>query len=319
MPRIKHALWLLCAWIGSASAQGTPAAAPFAWSVTAANSTEAAAADKRIAPVQHILIGSVHLLPASAYPLPAGLQSAYQQTRGLVLETDPSGLQEPALQKRVLKASRMPKGQSLSQLIEPAVYQQVRERAVQLDLSARHCDHFRAWFCALSLELQGLHDEGLDSSNGIDRHFFNRAMRDDRSVRWLEQPADQIALFTDMGDELGAQFLIAALRGLADPAGKPAELLRQWREDDRAKMQSSVEEMKRDYPAIYQRILGARNQAWMAPLEAFLREPEAQLIVVGAAHLVGPEGLPSLLAARGWKVEALTAPPPADAANAEPQ
>lgn len=280
--------------------------APFTWTVSRPNPDFPSRA-----PVVHRLVGSVHLLPESAYPLPSGLQAAYADTSGLILETDPSALEEPEFQRRFLEAARAPNGLKAS--VEPALYEQLQQRVAQLQLPAvaAACEPFRAWFCALSLELSRLQSQGVSGELGLDRHFYARALRDERSVRWLEEPDTQLAIFTTMNDAQSAQFLAATLQGMGESGGDPVELVRQWRSDDQAAMERTVAEMKRAYPDPYERILGARNRAWLPRLEALFGESKPLLVVVGAAHLLGPDGLPAQLAAHGWTVRPATGSEPA--------
>lgn len=282
------------------------AAAPFAWSVRAAGETR---------PVQHVLVGSVHVLPETAYPLPAGLEAAWEQTQGLVLETDPAQLQEPDFQKRMLDAARAPDG--LRSTIAPELYERLRARTAAAGLPMTLCDPFRAWFCALSLELFSLQTQGISGEFGLDLHFYEQARRRERPVRWLESPEAQLRLFAGMAGGLESEFLASTVDELGDPARDTRQLIADWRQDDREALERIVLDMKRDYPAAYERLLAQRNRDWMLPLEALLREGPAQLVVVGAAHLVGPDGLPARLAARGWIVKPLpepaaTTPAPAD-------
>ncbi|WP_428310831.1 TraB/GumN family protein [Hydrocarboniphaga sp.] len=286
--------------------------APFSWKVYR---TSADFPDR--APVVHRLVGSVHLLPESAYPLPSGLQAAYAETSGLVLETDPSALEEPEFQKNFLDAARAPNGLKAS--VEPALYELLQQRSAKMQVPAASaaCEPFRAWFCALSLELFRLQSQGVSGELGLDRHFYTRALRDGRSVRWLEEPGAQLAIFSTMNDAQSAQFLEATLQGMGESGSDPADLVRQWRSNDQSTMERTVADMKRVYPDPYERILGARNRAWIPRLEALFGESRPLMVVVGAAHLLGPDGLPVQLAARGWTVEPVTgteaAPVPAPA------
>lgn len=283
------------------------ASAPFTWTVHRPADPQA----PQRAGVIHRLVGSVHLLPASAYPLPTGLQAAYADTSGLILETDPSALEEPEFQQRFLEAARAPAG--LGAAITPALYRELQQRAAQLQLPATFCDVYRAWFCALSLELYRLQSQGVVGALGLDRHFYARALRDQRGVRWLEEPGQQMAIFTTMNDAQSQQFLAATLQGLGEAGGDPVELVRQWRDNDQPAMERVVADMRREYPEPYERLLAARNRAWLPQLEAMFGESRPLLVVVGAAHLLGPDGVPAQLAARGWVVTPVLGSEPAAA------
>ena len=81
-----------------------------------------------------------------------------------------------------------------------------------------------------------------------------------------------------------------------------------WRRgDDKTLWREMGQAMRREYPALYRRINVARNDAWLAPLEARLHAPgtDDTLVVVGALHLVGEDGVVAKLRAKGYKVERL--------------
>ena len=52
-------------------------------------------------------------------------------------------------------------------------------------------------------------------------------------------------------------------------------------------------------------ILTGRNDAWLVKLLPMLEQREKPFVAVGAAHLVGPDGLPALLEAQGYTVKRL--------------
>jgi uncharacterized protein YbaP (TraB family) len=64
-------------------------------------------------------------------------------------------------------------------------------------------------------------------------------------------------------------------------------------------------EMRERFPGLYRRINVARNDAWVERLDARLRSPgtEDTLVVVGALHLLGEDGVVEKLRARGYEVE----------------
>jgi hypothetical protein len=64
-------------------------------------------------------------------------------------------------------------------------------------------------------------------------------------------------------------------------------------------------DMKRQYPKLYVHINVERNDAWVPKIEQRLDAPghDDTLIVVGALHLLGSDGVVEKLRAKGYKVE----------------
>lgn len=61
--------------------------------------------------------------------------------------------------------------------------------------------------------------------------------------------------------------------------------------------------MRAQNPALYDALLRRRNIAWTNRLVAEMAGSGTELVNVGALHMLGPDGLPALLAARGFTVE----------------
>ncbi|MDA0577245.1 MAG: TraB/GumN family protein, partial [Verrucomicrobia bacterium] len=55
-----------------------------------------------------------------------------------------------------------------------------------------------------------------------------------------------------------------------------------------------------DFPYLKRRLLTDRNDAWAGIFERLLGSDRNHLVVVGAAHLVGPDGVVGLLHQRGF-------------------
>jgi uncharacterized protein YbaP (TraB family) len=274
-------------------AQAAAVDAPFLWKVQGPKAT-------------HYLMGSVHLLPASAYPLPAALDEAYAQTRALVLETDPVALEAPQMQAQMLQSGLSASG--LTKEIDATLYARVREQAQKSELPPSACDRFKAWLCGLTLTLVEFQRSGLDPEQGLDLHFHHRAQADGRSVSWLETPESQLAVFSDMTTAMSAQFLASSLDDLSEPGWRPEAMVDMWRSNDTAKLGALIDDTREEFPETSARLIGDRNRAWVGTLVQKLNGATPQLVVVGAGHLVGKGSVVELLKARGFEPEAIGGP-----------
>ncbi|MGH8442161.1 MAG: TraB/GumN family protein [Nevskiaceae bacterium] len=274
------------------------AAAPFLWEVQGPKA-------------RHYLLGAVHLLPASSRPMPAALDAAYATTQALVVETDLEALVTPQVQGRMLGAAREDRKGGLQARIGKSLYAKLQKRAAALGMPTPVCADLRAWFCALALELYPLQQAQFSSEFGIDNEYYERAREDDRLVIPLETPEFQIGLFAQMPEPLATQMLAATLDESTYESQTPEELYRMWRTGDLVALGRLVGDLRRQYPKLYARILADRTRAWAGPLAERMKQDVPLLVVVGAAHLPGADGLLVLLKARGLDPQPVTAAPEA--------
>ena len=73
--------------------------------------------------------------------------------------------------------------------------------------------------------------------------------------------------------------------------------------DTRTIRREALTPMIRDAPGIYRTLVVARNQRWIDPIVQRLQGKGEAVMVVGVGHLVGPDSVPSLLRARGIRVD----------------
>ena len=296
---IRRAAWacVLALLAGAALAAGpAPSPAPFLFEVKGERAT-------------HYLLGSVHLLPPTAMPPPPALDAAYAATRLLVVETDLDALATPELQARMLGAAREDRAGGLEAQVGKKLFGKLQARAKALGMPTPVCAELRAWFCALTLELYPLQQAQFAVTYGIDQRYFSLAREDGRAVVSLETPEFQVALFAQMPEALSKQMLAATLDEATSRSQDPEELLRVWRAGDLDALDDVVRDMRKRYPELYARILADRTRAWVAPLAERLTQDVPMLVVVGAAHLPGTDGLLALLKARGLEARPVTAVP----------
>ncbi|HEY1076397.1 MAG TPA: TraB/GumN family protein [Fontimonas sp.] len=277
----------------------TPAAVPmpFLWKVDGPEAT-------------HYLLGSIHLLPESAHPLPENLEQAYVAAERLVLETDPDALASPEIQQRFLSAAHREPG-TAAQRFGDGLAQKLKAQAQQSGLPPTVCDAYRAWFCALTLEIIAFQRAGFEAQYGIDQHFHERGIEDDKSFAFLEPTEQHLALFTGMNPLDGRTLLAETLDSLeagSAAADAPAAMLAAWHADDLRSIEVQTLELRQHAPAIYARLMRDRNQAWQPQISGYFRSPVPTLVIVGAAHLPGPDGLIATLRAEGWNLAPVAAP-----------
>ncbi len=248
------------------------------------------------------LAGSIHLLTSEYYPLAPAFDEAFAQSDLLVEELDMAEMQAPEAQMQMLTRGMMPAGQTLESVLSASTLADVRAKVAELGLPLAPLQLFKPW--SLSLTLQGLEWQkaGLDPELGLDKHFYDRAMQAGKPVQGLETMDFQLGQFDGMPMPLQDRLLASTLKEMASTKDSVGALARAWKAGDVATIEGlALDDLKAE-PAMYQRLLVDRNRNWLPKLEALFARPKPAFVIVGAAHLVGSDGLLSALRSKGYTV-----------------
>lgn len=261
------------------------------------------------------LLGSFHLLKPDDYPLSVTVQAAFKDAEAVLFELPPQEMGSPATAMAMSRAALRSDGTRLTDEIGPELNAKLEtwaaanaEALAKSNMRAPLLQRFEPWFVALLIVNVEMAKLGLDPALGLDAHFVAEAAKAGKPGAGLETGAQQIALLDGMSGDEQRQLLRESLAEADEAKARTEALHAAWRRgDDKYLWREMGQAMRREYPALYRRINVARNDAWLAPLEARLRAPgtDDTLVVVGALHLVGEDGVVAKLRAKGYKVERL--------------
>ncbi|GGK08390.1 TraB/GumN family protein [Luteimonas terricola] len=259
------------------------------------------------------LLGSFHLLLPDDYPLSRDVDMAFADAEKLLFEISPDELASPQLGLQMAQAALRTDGRTLNDELGPELAAKLadwgRENAAQLAATGMNVEilqRFEPWFVGTMVTVAQMMALGFDPSIGLDAHMGGLAQNAQKPTAGLETGAQQIAFLDGMDPAEQLQMLEQALDQAEAGAELMLELHAAWRAGDKqAILDSTVSEMRRDFPALYQAINVDRNDAWLPKLEARLREDgeDDTLVVVGAMHLLGEDGVVEKLRAKGYAVE----------------
>jgi len=251
------------------------------------------------------LIGSVHLLSNDFYPLQPALEAAYKDSDLLVEEVDMAELTDPTAQLSLLGKAMLPSSTPLDKVISADTYAVLSKRAAVLVLPLEPFKMLKPWMVALTLVQMEWQQAGFDPQLGLDKHFYDQAKADGRTTQGLETAEYQISRLDGLSMEQQEHLLSESLKEADSEKANMRKLVDAWRTGDSAAVEKIVLADLKAEPVLYQRLLVERNRNWMPKIEALFARPKHALVVVGAAHLVGPDGLLAALRAKGYTVEQL--------------
>jgi uncharacterized protein YbaP (TraB family) len=247
------------------------------------------------------LFGSVHLLKPGEFVLQGSLEEAYEDAEAVFLEVDMDDLSPLELAAATAHRAIDPQGRSLDELMGgDAALARDRAREAGIDLSL--LGQLEPWFAGLTIVSLALARDGYVADAGVEQVVQVRAAADDKEILGLETLDEQLAALDSMEIGVQREFLLKALDDAQRPADALETFLRSWREGDDEALAEELASEFAGAPELYRSLMLDRNRNWVERISGLLDDSRDYLVVVGALHLVGPDGLPALLAARGLRV-----------------
>ncbi|WP_269791200.1 TraB/GumN family protein [Stenotrophomonas sp. Iso1] len=254
---------------------------------------------------QLYLLGSFHLLKPDDYPLSPDVDKAFEASGRLLFELPPEDMNSPALATQMLQVATRRDGRQLKDELDAATWKRLEDYAAANNMPLERLVGLKPWFIGLTISISQMTRQGLDAEAGLDRHLMTRAAQAGKPAAGLETASSQINMLDGMSVEEQRQLLREALEQVEKGDEESRQLHAAWRRgDDVVLWRDMATQMKREYPGLYHRINVERNDAWLAPLQQRLQAGQGStLVVVGALHLLGSDGVVEKLRARGYKVE----------------
>jgi len=246
--------------------------------------------------------GTIHLLRATDYPLPAAFEQAYAKADILVFETDISQLSSPEMTRKMILALSYDDTRTIASEVNPETYAALKSYAESFGISLDYMRKAKPGLLMSTLMVMELKKLGV-GHEGIDIHFQNRAKKDAKKSLYFETPEQQIEFLAQLGVGDENAFYQNLLRDLKNTETLFLSLIKYWRAGDSKSLDIAVnQEMKKITPKIYQSLLVNRNRNWQPLIEGYFATPEVEFVLVGAAHLIGEDGLVAALKAKGYQL-----------------
>jgi uncharacterized protein len=248
------------------------------------------------------LAGSVHALTAAVYPLNPAFERAFQASDLLVEEIDLSEGDLMTVGPMLLTKGMYQDGRTFDRAVSKETVALVNKR-LNNPMAAELVRNMKPWMVMLMLTALQVQQAGLDVNLWLDKYFFDKAKAAGKPVLGLETAESQIDRFDKMPEPLQEQLLRSTLADLDAQSRELTTIVAAWQRGDAAGLEKTLLNGFKQYPAAYNSLIVERNNNWVPQLEKCLARTSPCLVVVGAAHLVGPDGLLALLQKKGYTIE----------------
>jgi uncharacterized protein len=251
------------------------------------------------------LLGSVHVLSKDAYPLKPALEHAFDDANQVVFEIDLTRFTAERFRQEFKRTALYPSGQSLLKRLSPATIALLRSVLPNYGLTLDKVERFKPWFLAEWLSSRALEMAGFSDRLGVDFYFYHKAKAAGKPVLGLETLRDQAEIFDSFNDQENEFYLVSTISGLPAYAVMVRRLVDAWKDGNVRLLDQLLNQDKRSDPMTHAVLFSKRNSKWIPEIERFAHESGNYLIIVGAGHLVGDDGVVAQLKRAGYSVKQL--------------
>ncbi len=251
------------------------------------------------------LLGSIHLLKPDSAPLNATIDAAFAESKRLVLEIDLAREGPAKVQQLMLRRGVNLDGKTLEQAVSGETYAMATAWAKDLGLDIKMMSPLKPWVAALTMLAAELQRLGYDPNLGVDRQLAQRAKQANKPLVGLETAEFQIGLIDRLPPRLQELMLRQSLAEREQLEKFADDMVHAWRRGEVTQVEKLFLQSMKRFPELQETLIDARNRNWLPQIEELLTLDEPSLVVVGAAHLVGANGVIELLKGRGYKLEQL--------------
>lgn len=246
------------------------------------------------------LVGSIHVLKPSLYPLPPQFDAAFDHADYLVVEVNTDDQSDADLQALSMRYALLPDQQTLADVLPAPLYQRLDEHLAAYGMSAAAAARTKPVVAMNALVLARLTALGYLTDYGLEEHFRERLGT--RQILELESMQSQLSLLFEQPLPTQIQLLTDALdqEYLIEPL--LTELLIAWLSGDDARFLELFEQQTGDSElavAFNRQLLDERNIGMADKVHGYLRSNGTYFVLAGAAHFIGPQGIVALLAQQG--------------------
>ncbi len=255
------------------------------------------------------LFGTIHVGRPEFFPLEAQATKALSEAGTLALELD---LRDTAgLQNAVQKYGMYAGADTVEQHLSADSLKRLKAALAQSGIPFERVAHMKTWMIANVLLVTMLEQQGYHTDLATEAYLTTAATVQGKTVVGLESADYQLSLFDNMTEKQQEQYLNENLDDVqsGEMRKKTQELVDAWATADEKAFDEMLTEAQNDQTTegkfFLDVLIGKRNPIMAGKIETMLKEDKASFVGVGLLHLIGANGVPQLLAKRGYEVTRL--------------
>ncbi|GAA5445127.1 hypothetical protein Misp06_03320 [Microbulbifer sp. NBRC 101763] len=252
------------------------------------------------------LLGSIHLATEDFYPMRPQIERAYAESDAIAVEADILAAEgDMLLQQKIMMESVYQGERNLRDDLPPETYKQLQKWIQKHNMPEAMFIRQRPAIAMISMSMVEMQAHGLNPELGIDRHFLQKAKKDDKPVVELEGVLQQFQLLNGLDNP--ALLLQQTLEQLEDISSFLPKLTKAWKDGDEKTLHHLIIldglNENPEYKPLYDTLFFKRNENMAKRISLKAPNHSSLFVIVGAGHLVGGGSIVELLKEDGYKLD----------------
>lgn len=248
-----------------------------------------------------LLLGSIHTLRPSDYPLDPAIAAALDAADVVYMELDMDDMDPVAASATVSELARDPRGRQLPELLGSAAWSSAVEQGQKVGIDIASLAPFEPWYAAVVITQLRLDQLGFDPSRGVENQIVVDAKKAGKKIRGLETLEMQLKALDGLSPAAQRTFLLLTLEEAATIGDEVDDMIAAWKAGDVPTLNHEMLDSVREQPEVYRSLILRRNEAFSRAIAELANDSNDYLIVVGTLHLVGEDSVLNMLARDGLK------------------
>lgn len=249
------------------------------------------------------VFGTIHLIEAEKYFLPAGTMTALESCQKVVFEIDMKEMSDFSSLMGLMGKIYMQNNVTLKDLISEEDYALVSSHFKKIGMPMFMLERMKPMFLTVftygDMDPSGIQNGRMKS---YEMEFNSLANSLNKETGGLETIDFQISLFDEIPYEVQAKMLVEGIRSQEKPEAESLkEMSEMYGSQDIEAMAALIANEGEGISEFEDKLVTKRNQSWVEPIIRDAKKGPT-FFAVGAGHLGGENGLIRLLKKAGCKV-----------------
>lgn len=263
------------------------------------------------------LFGSIHAADSRAYPMQDKIIEAFNNSNYLAVEVDIVALEKNLTKQfELIPILLCEQNKTLQDYMHNDTYQMLIEYMKENKIYDRGYEAFKPAMIYSLLSNEVVTKSKLNTKLGIDEHFLKEAKKANKTILELESAEFQFTMLANLDNDLMDFMIKYFILNEDEEVKELTNLYEAWINGDLEKIIDFIEEIDNEnnidvseyknleslMEEYNNEMINKRNSKMLENIDNYFKENKNTFVVVGAAHIVGEEGVTNKLKELGYSV-----------------